>query len=50
MEREWARSLRDECEELGVSFFMKQMTGKKPIPPDLLVRQFPKSPAKKLAA
>jgi len=28
-------------EPANVAFFMKQMTGKKPIPADLLVRQFP---------
>lgn len=37
----WARSLRDECAEMGIAFFMKQMTSKKPIPPDLMIRQFP---------
>jgi hypothetical protein len=26
----------------GVPFFMKQMTGKTPIPADLMIRQFPK--------
>ena len=41
MEPAWARALRDECGELGIAFFMKQMTGKKPIPADLLIRQFP---------
>jgi protein gp37 len=41
MDPQWARDLRDECAELGIPFFMKQMTGKKPITPDLLVRQFP---------
>jgi protein gp37 len=41
MEPAWARALRDECGELGIAFFMKQMTGKKPIPSDLLIRQFP---------
>src|SRR5262245_27636106 len=34
-------ALRDECANAGVAFFMKQMTGKKPIPDDLLVHQFP---------
>lgn len=43
MEERWARSLRDECAEMGIAFFMKQMTSKKPIPADLLVRQFPVS-------
>jgi protein gp37 len=41
MDPQWARDLRDECATLGVPFFFKQMTGKKPIPADLLVRQFP---------
>jgi len=45
MEPAWARSLRDECAAAGVAFFMKQMTGKKPIPEDLLVRQFPEASA-----
>lgn len=37
----WARDLRDQCRFYNVRFFMKQMTGKAPIPDDLLVRQFP---------
>ena len=41
MEPAWACSLRDECAAVGVAYFFKQMTGKKPIPDDLLVRQFP---------
>lgn len=41
MEPQWARDLRDECSERSIPFFMKQMTGKAPIPPDLMVRQFP---------
>jgi protein gp37 len=41
MEPAWARALRDECAAAGVAFFMKQMTRKRPIPDDLLVRQFP---------
>jgi protein gp37 len=41
MEPEWARNLRDECATKGVAFFMKQMTSKKPIPQDILIRQFP---------
>jgi protein gp37 len=43
MKRRWARKLRDECKELGVAFFMKQMTARKEIPSDLLVRQFPRA-------
>lgn len=41
MQAEWARDLRDQCAEFKVPFFMKQMTDKKPIPDDLLIRQFP---------
>lgn len=41
MNPEWARNLRDICKASNVAFFMKQMTGKKPIPDDLLIRQFP---------
>lgn len=39
----WAADVRNDCAERGVYFFMKQMTGKKPIPDDLMVRQFPLS-------
>lgn len=38
---DWARSIRDQCRTAGAAFFMKQMTGKKPIPPDLLIRELP---------
>jgi protein gp37 len=41
MQPDWARSLRDQCANFGVAFFMKQMTAKATIPEDLLVRQFP---------
>lgn len=41
MNPDWARAVRDQCADSGISFFMKQMTGKKPIPEDLLIRQFP---------
>jgi len=41
MEPIWARTLLDHCGDDGIAFFMKQMTGKAPIPTDLLVRQFP---------
>lgn len=43
MEERWARQLRDQCASMDVAFFMKQMTSKKPIPDDLMVRQFPAS-------
>lgn len=41
MEPQWARDLRDASARFNRAFFMKQMTGKKPIPDDLLIRQFP---------
>lgn len=37
----WARDCRDLCRGTGVRFFLKQMVGKRPIPADLMVRQFP---------
>jgi protein gp37 len=43
MDPNWARDLRDVCKSSGVAFFMKQMTGKKPIPDDLLIREFPRA-------
>jgi len=41
MDAAWARDVRDRCCKLGIPFFMKQMTGRAPIPPDLMVREFP---------
>jgi protein gp37 len=41
MQPEWAESLRDQCIEAGIPVFIKQMAGKKPIPPQLQIRQFP---------
>lgn len=41
MDLGWARDLRDQCAEAGVPFFFKQTTRKGPIPPDLMIRQFP---------
>lgn len=41
----WARDVREMCKPHGgkrVAFFMKQMTGKAPIPADLMVREFPR--------
>ena len=43
MDPQWARRIRDACSDFGIAFFMKQMSGRAPIPPDLLVRQFPKT-------
>lgn len=41
MQPQWASDIKADCELVGVNFFMKQMTGKKPIPPELLLREFP---------
>ena len=41
MDPDWARSIRDQCAEAGVPFFMKKMSGGKNPPPDLMIRQFP---------
>lgn len=41
MNPEWARDIRDQCKEAGVSFFMKQMSNNQPIPDDLMIREFP---------
>ena len=41
----WARVIRDQCQDAGVAFFMKQMGGLRkpfdPIPEDLMIREFP---------
>lgn len=42
MNLNWARALRDQCREAGVPFFMLQCSGRKPIPADLLVWEFPR--------
>jgi len=39
----WAAMARNDCVRLGVAFFMKQMAGKLPIPPELMTRQFPRA-------
>ncbi len=38
MHSDWARSVRDQCAEAGVAFYMKQMSGREQIPKDLMVR------------
>lgn len=43
MQPQWAYDLKAECEVGGVPFFMKQMTGKKPVPEDLMRREFPEA-------
>ena len=41
MQPNWARALRDQCAASSIPFFLKQMSKKEPIPPDLLIREFP---------
>jgi len=43
MQPDWARDLMNQCAEVGVAFFMKQMTGKAQIPSGLLIRQWPRA-------
>lgn len=38
---DWMRAVRDQCLAAGVPYFTKQMTGKRHIPTDLMIRQFP---------
>ena len=41
MDLQWARDLRDQCQAARVPFFFKKAGNKKPIPDDLMVREFP---------
>lgn len=41
MHTDWARSLRDQCVGASTPFFFKNMSGKQPIPEDLMIREFP---------
>jgi protein gp37 len=41
MPLDWAREIRDACEDAGTAFFFKQAAGKKEIPPDLEIREVP---------
>jgi len=48
MRSDWPRSIRDQCADSGVPFFMKQMSGTAkanmpPIPADLMIREMPAS-------
>lgn len=38
---EWHRALRDQCKDAGIAFFEKQIDKVRPIPNDLLIREFP---------
>lgn len=39
---DWARLIRDQCKELGIAFFMKQIDKVQTIPDDLMIREFSK--------
>jgi protein gp37 len=44
MEPRWAINLQRDCRERPepIAFFLKQMSGRAPIPPELMTREFPK--------
>jgi protein gp37 len=44
MDPMWARSVRDQCAEAGIPFFLRGMAKGAPRPPDLRIRQFPSVP------
>ena len=41
MDLDWAMSIRDQCQAAAVPFFMKQIDKKRPIPDDLMIREWP---------
>jgi len=41
MDLAWVRCIRDQCIAEDTLFFFKQMSARKPIPQDLMIRQFP---------
>jgi protein gp37 len=43
MPEQWADDLKAQATEHGAAFFMKQMARKAPIPPHLMLRQFPEA-------
>lgn len=43
MNPNWAAAIKSDCARIGTAFFMKQMTGKKPIPEHLMLREFPRA-------
>lgn len=44
MDLSWAYAARDACRRNSVPFFFKQIDKKQPIPDDLMIREFPRSP------
>jgi protein gp37 len=43
MPLQWAEDVSEECAEHFIPFFMKQLAGLKPIPDDMMIREFPQS-------
>ena len=43
MNLEWARCLKEECRANNIPFFFKKAGNKKPIPDDLMIREYPKT-------
>jgi protein gp37 len=41
MNPDWARAVRDQCDQAGIPFFLREMSRAEPIPNDLLRRDFP---------
>jgi len=41
----WAVALREQCQAAGIPYFFKRMSGRRPIPPELQVREWPASGA-----
>lgn len=44
---QWMADLRDQCRDSKAKFFLKQMWRKKPIPKELMVRQYPRTYVRK---
>ncbi len=40
MHPDWARQVRDDCADLGIPFWMKQMAKREPIPEDLQIKEW----------
>ena len=43
---DWAKKMKQECFDVGVPYFFKQIDKVQPIPEDLMIRQFPNQQVK----
>jgi protein gp37 len=41
MDAHWARAIREQCIDADIPLFLRGMGGRRTIPPDLRIRQFP---------